>query len=201
MQRHSYGFYLAPNRGYDLRLQRGQRMKLTGFCRKAPRVVHSSNRRESSIRLLVGPRVRIRLPPAGSQMRTRPHLPVPLEMKDRSGGLVFDTLLSAIRPVDRCCHLSRISGQDRRAPLRSALGVAASSPRTSQRKAGSDIAPLLQPRPTSSTEQRGRASRIPLGGVAGLPNRPELQGGAGEFQWISERPCRDVRQVPRGHPS
>ena len=81
----------------------------------------------------------------------------PLEMKDRSGGLVFDTLLSAIRPVDRCCPLSRISGQDRRAPLRSALGVADSSPRTSQRKAGSDIAPLLQPRPTSSTEQRGRA--------------------------------------------
>ena len=68
-------------------------------------------------------------------------------------------------------------------------------------KAGSDIAPLLQPRPTSSTEQRGRASRIPLGGVAGLPGRPELGGGAGEFQSISERPCRDVRQVPRGHPS
>ena len=92
---------------------------------------------------------------------------------------------------------SRISGRDRRAPSRSVLGVADSSPRTSQRKAGSDIAPLLQPRPTSSTEQRGRASRIPLGGVAGLPDRPELRGGAGEVQSISERPCRDVRQVPR----
>src|ERR1700719_242055 len=51
----------------------------------------------------------------------------PLEMKDRSGGLVFDTLLSAIRPVDRCCHLSRISGQDRRAPLRSAQTLSGSA--------------------------------------------------------------------------
>jgi len=36
-------------------------------------------------------------------------LSVPLEMKDRSGGLVFETLLSAIRPVDRCCHRSELS--------------------------------------------------------------------------------------------
>jgi hypothetical protein len=45
----------------------------------------------------------------------------PLEMKDRSGGLVFDTLLSAIRPVDRCCHLSVQS--DKRARSSSTFAI------------------------------------------------------------------------------
>ena len=67
---------------------------------------------------------------------------------------------------------------------RHALAALDSSPRTFQRKAGSNIAPLLQPRPKSSTEQRGRGTRIPLGGVAGLPDRPELHRGAGEFPSI-----------------
>src|SRR5438874_11211840 len=85
--------------------------------------------------------------------------------------------------------------------FQAALCAADSSPRTSQRKAGSNIAPLLQPRPKSSTEQRGRGTRIPLGGVAELPDRPELHGGAGEFPSIFERPCHDARRVPRGYPS
>ena len=45
----------------------------------------------------------------------------PLEMKDRGGGLVFDTLLSAIRPVDRCCHLSVQS--DKRARSSSTFAI------------------------------------------------------------------------------
>src|SRR5437868_3094287 len=85
--------------------------------------------------------------------------------------------------------------------FQAALCAADSSPRTSQRKAGSDIAPLLQPRPESSTEQQGRGTRIPLGGVAGRLDRPELHGAAGEFRSISERPCRGARQVPQGCPS
>src|SRR5206468_9620002 len=71
--------------------------------------------------------------------------------------------LSFCRVESLSSLFSRISGRDRRAPSRSVLGVADSSPRTSQRKAGSDIAPLLQPRPKSSTEQQGRGIRIPLG--------------------------------------
>jgi hypothetical protein len=38
MQRHSYGFYLAPNRGYDLRLQRGRRRPTLGAEIVAARV-------------------------------------------------------------------------------------------------------------------------------------------------------------------
>ena len=98
-------------------------------------------------------------------------------------------------------RLSRITGLDCRAPSRLALCVADSSPRKFQRKAGSNIAPLLQPQPKSSTEQRGRGTRNPLGGAAGLPDRPELREGAGEFPSIFERPCRDARRVPRGCPS
>jgi hypothetical protein len=45
----------------------------------------------------------------------------PLEMKDRSEGLVFDTLLPAIRPVDRCCHLSVQS--DKRARSSSTFAI------------------------------------------------------------------------------
>jgi len=49
-----------------------------------------------------------RLGASANRHRQR-RLSVPLEMKDRSGGLVFETLLSAIRPVDRCCHRSELS--------------------------------------------------------------------------------------------
>src|ERR1700719_3737399 len=124
----------------------------------------------------------------------------PLEMKDRSGGLVFDTLLSAIRPVDRCCHLAVQS--DKRARSSSTFAI------SSWRRGflASDVSAKSRIRYRASAAASAHvvdgAARACLSNSSWrrrrLPDRPELQGGAGEFQWISERPCRDVRQVPRG---
>jgi len=89
-------------------------------------------------------------------------------------------------------------GRDRRALGLSALGGADPVPREFQRKVGSDIAPLLQPRAKWSIELRRHGARILRAAVAGPPDRLGPRGGAGGFPSISVRPCRGARRVQLG---
>ncbi len=86
------------------------------------------------------------------------------------------------------------TGRDRRAPSLSALAAAEPVPRASQRKVGSNSAPLLPPRAKSLTEPRRHGARILPGGGAGQPDRPPHHEDAGGSRSISVRPCRDTRR-------
>src|ERR1700737_2750758 len=89
-------------------------------------------------------------------------------------------------------------GRDRRALGLSALGGADPVPREFQRKVGSDIAPLLQPRAKWSIELRRHGARILRAAVAGPPDRPGPRGGAGGFPSFFVRHCRGRRPVQPG---